>query len=119
MWLGAIALRVMLMGAIAAGFSACQSTKTGIATNSDQSVGAEQNLRVVSQKQAVNGVRKQNSLGHTDSVNSVSFSPDGQAITSGSGDNTIKLWKRDGTPIKTLSGPRAHHYDRRKSSRFN
>ncbi|MEH2274100.1 MAG: hypothetical protein V7K40_04645 [Nostoc sp.] len=34
--LGAIALRVMLMGAIAAGFSAWQSPKTVIAANSER-----------------------------------------------------------------------------------
>ena len=120
--LGAIALRVMLMGAIAAGFSACQSTKTGIAVNSDRAVAAvetarrenehllkqsasKQNLRVASQKQVVNGVRKQNSLGHNRGVYSVSFSPDGQTIAFiARFDKTIKLWKRDGTPIKRLSG---------------
>ncbi len=30
--------------------------------------------------------------GHTDMVNSVSFSPDGQSIVSGSRDNTIRVW---------------------------
>ncbi|MEP0983106.1 PD40 domain-containing protein [Leptolyngbya sp. FACHB-17] len=41
---------------------------------------------------------------HDDAVVSVSFSPDGQTIVSGSFDYTIKLWKRDGTPITTLKG---------------
>lgn len=119
--LGAIALKVMLMGAIAAGFSAWQSPKTVIAANSDQAVAevetarlenehllkqsaSKQKLSVASQKPAVNGVREQNSLQQNAAVYSVSFSPDGQTIASSSGDNTIKLWKRDGTLITTLKG---------------
>lgn len=31
-------------------------------------------------------------LGHTSSVNSVAFSPDGQRIASGSGDNSVRVW---------------------------
>ena len=31
-------------------------------------------------------------IGHTDSVNSVSFSPDGQTLASGSYDGTVRLW---------------------------
>ncbi len=42
--------------------------------------------------------------GHSGSVNSVSFSHDGEIIGSGSDDKTIKLWKRDGIPITTLIG---------------
>ena len=34
--------------------------------------------------------------GHTHYVNSVAFSPDGQTIVSGSGDNTVRLWKHVG-----------------------
>jgi WD40 repeat protein len=30
--------------------------------------------------------------GHSGSVNSVFFSPDGQKLASGSNDNTIKIW---------------------------
>ncbi|MEG4925121.1 hypothetical protein Q5690_32410, partial [Microcoleus sp. F10-D1] len=32
------------------------------------------------------------------------FSPDGQIIASGSVDNTVKLWKLDGTQLTTLRG---------------
>ena len=32
------------------------------------------------------------------------FSPDGSTILSGSQDNTLKLWRRDGSLINTLNG---------------
>ena len=38
--------------------------------------------------------------GHKTEINSISFSPDGEIIASASTDQTIKLWKRDGTPMK-------------------
>ena len=43
--------------------------------------------------------------GHSQSVNSVAYSPDGQLLVSGSSDRTIKLWRRDGTFIRTLAIP--------------
>ena len=38
-------------------------------------------------------------IAHEDDVTSVAFSPDGHSIVSGSDDNTIQLWDRDGNPI--------------------
>ena len=44
-------------------------------------------------------------IGHTDIVNSVSFSPDGQYICSGSDDNTVRLWNvNTGENILILEG---------------
>jgi WD40 repeat protein len=55
--------------------------------------------------QSVNWVREQNRLqGHQDVVQSISFSPDGRRIATASFDNTVKLWRRDGSLFKTLEG---------------
>ena len=41
--------------------------------------------------------RYENTLrGHSDYVRSVTFSPDGKFLASGSDDNTVKLWSVDG-----------------------
>ena len=43
--------------------------------------------------------------GHTDSVESVAFSPDGETVASGSSDNTIRLWDvATGAELRTLRG---------------
>jgi WD40 repeat protein len=62
---------------------------------------------VATLRRVMSEVQERNRLeGHHDSVTSVSFSPDGQMLASGSLDKTIKLWSRDGKELKTLSG---HH----------
>ena len=55
--------------------------------------------------QAMHNVKEYNSLeGHTDRVESIAFSPDGQIIATASDDNTAKLWSLKGELLATLSG---------------
>jgi WD40 repeat protein len=42
--------------------------------------------------------------GHSSSVSSVSFSPDGKTLATASWDNTVKLWNLQGQELKTLTG---------------
>ncbi|MBW4593427.1 MAG: CHAT domain-containing protein [Brasilonema angustatum HA4187-MV1] len=56
-------------------------------------------------KQATYKVVEHNRLiGHSKKVNAVAFSPNGQLIATASDDNTVKLWKPDGTLLTTLKG---------------
>ncbi|MEM6838642.1 MAG: hypothetical protein AAF609_17525 [Cyanobacteria bacterium P01_C01_bin.120] len=52
-------------------------------------------------RQVVENIYTSRSYGHDGSVNAVAFSPDGQAIVSGSEDGTVRLWNLDGTPQGT------------------
>ena len=52
------------------------------------------------------------SSGHSDSVSSVAFSPDGTKVVSGSGDRTVKIWNvESGDVLHTLSGKREYDDD--------
>jgi WD40 repeat protein/tetratricopeptide (TPR) repeat protein len=54
-------------------------------------------------QQVIYGVKEQNRLeDHNDYVREVVCSPDGQTIATASDDKTVKLWRRDGTLLRTL-----------------
>ncbi|MDF5733276.1 MAG: AAA-like domain-containing protein [Rhizonema sp. PD38] len=63
----------------------------------NQDVEADNRIRVVTTlQQVVYGVRERNRLeGHSGTVYSVAFSPDGKMMVSISGDRTVKLWNFD------------------------
>lgn len=69
-------------------------------------VQPETKMQVVAALQdVVYTIRELNTLeGHSDSVTSVSFSPKGQRVISGSKDKTLILWSLDGKKIATFKG---------------
>ncbi len=77
-----------------------------IPPSSSLRVEPDTRLQVVTAlSQAVYGASERNRLeGHSDVVWSVSFSPDGQLIASASRDQSVKLWRPNGTLVATLKG---------------
>ncbi len=66
-------------------------------------------IAMSSLEQAFYGVRERNRLeGHTDTLNSVSFSPDGELIATASSDKTVKIWTKGGKELYTLAGKHGH-----------
>jgi WD40 repeat protein len=66
---------------------------------------AQNNANPGKQSSREEEVRLVPQLGHSNLVNSVSFSPDGRFILTGSSDHTAKLWDaRTGVEIRTFSG---------------
>lgn len=55
--------------------------------------------------QGINWVKEQNRWqGHTDAIQTVSFSPDGEILATGGYDNIVKLWNQDGSFLQELLG---------------
>ena len=66
-------------------------------------------------QQAIYGTQEINRLqGHSQKVNGVAYSPDGNLIATASDDNSIKIWSQDGELLDTLVG----HSDRVTSINF-
>ncbi|GAB4276341.1 MAG: AAA-like domain-containing protein [Oscillatoriaceae cyanobacterium] len=86
-----------------------ESLKAATALREAIGISADTKIRVVMNLQEiVYNLKERNRLeGHTKTIISVSYSPDGKLIATASDDNTAKIWAADGTPIATLnhSGP--------------
>jgi len=55
--------------------------------------GSREASESLKQRELVSGRIAKTLTGHTEAVNAVAFSPDGQTLASGSRDNTVRLWR--------------------------
>ncbi|OKH58690.1 hypothetical protein NIES2130_13455 [Scytonema sp. HK-05] len=88
------------LDALLVGLDAVKRSKSRVWGNANSQKQAEMQATL---GQAVYWTRERNRLeGHEDVVQSVSFSPNGQMLATASYDNTVKLWRSDGSLIATL-----------------
>ncbi|MBD2113753.1 MULTISPECIES: WD40 repeat domain-containing protein [Cyanophyceae] len=96
-----------------------QAMLTGQALQSDNATRLEPHTRfraISSIREVMYGVNERERLiGHSDSVRSVVFSPNGETIATASDDQSVKLWNRQGEELQTLKG----HSDRVRSVAFS
>ena len=87
-----------------------ESIRAGIEVHRSIGVSSEAEIRsLMALHQAVYKLKGLNRLeGHSQTIFSVTFSPDSKIIATASGDRTIKLWHRNGTLFTTING----HQDR-------
>ncbi|QSJ15844.1 caspase family protein [Nostoc sp. UHCC 0702] len=72
------------------------------ALNESQNLSGDNTNALNRIKSVMSKVQEHNRLeGHTESVNGISFSPKYPLLVSGSADQTLRLWKLDGTPVQT------------------
>ena len=67
-------------------------TTEGSQAKADESAAQAAAKQKAAAKKSVEGQETLTLKGHSEDVNSVSFSPDGKRIVSGSGDKTLKVW---------------------------
>jgi WD40 repeat protein len=90
------------LDALLVGLDAAKRSKSQIWGNANSQKQAEMQATL---GQSLYWTRERNRLeGHQDIVQSVSFSPDGEILATASYDNTVKLWRSDGSLIATLQG---------------
>jgi WD40 repeat protein len=92
---GALLLGILVVVGIylAKSYASQQASQAGLAKQTTQPANTNQaSTSAAETGQAWRYALKQTITGHTQTVESVAFSPDGKTLASGSGDRTIKLW---------------------------
>ena len=84
-----VLLPVLLVGI--AGCGEGSSAPGDVAAPSSPTISQAKSEKKAAAQESVEGWETLTLKGHTDSVSSVSFSPDGKRIVSGSGDKTVKV----------------------------
>ncbi|MDY7012328.1 MAG: CHAT domain-containing protein, partial [Cyanobacteriota bacterium] len=90
-----------------------ESIRAARQLRSGRETDSETRVRTVAAlHQAVYGIREYNRLeSHLATVSAIAWSPDGRYLLSGSHDDTVKLWQRNGREVATLE----EHRDRIRS----